>query len=595
MIKNKKMLYIILGLLIFVMVSFGIFDILNEKSFSSKEPYKVQDLTEFLDNNNEFRNVTLGFLEKATESYFTGREIKHPEKQKIEKDWQVKLTLYHKGKIKGEGQAISKVLSQALERALKIALTDERVKNLNKENSEEIKFFVEIPYSPSDSFSFVGSRNKIAEIIEDNLVVQREVNKDLIEKKIEQGKEFLLSLENKKHHGFHKYYVLEEPHLEERLHTVYSASIVYTFLYLQDYKEDQFISDKLSDWGEFLLRMQNKNKEDKHYGAFHYSYFLNKETESDIQEIESPYLDKGKWLTGKFYLDKQGRELKFVVGTSALNIFTLLRLYEFTGQQKYLKAAKLAGDWLLTMQNDNGTMKPYTRYRNGSWYYGKKESLLYEGQVLSSLSKLYEATKEGKYYSAVKKIADRFVDKFEKAGHDYVRGEYRNKNPISNSWVVMSLMDFYKVTGEEYYKSIVFELSEKILKNQIEDTNNLIDLGRFKGAHSTSGNGWISEVMTETYMFCKEQGRADCENYKQGITKVMRWLIQYTFSEQNSFFVENPEKIIGAPFWSPNNKHTRSDSACHTLNGYVKIINELKEDQLIFVPEKPISEFLNLK
>ena len=59
------------------------------------------------------------------------------------------------------------------------------------------------------------------------------------------------------------------------------------------------ILEKLPEWGDFLLSMQNKEK--KHFGAFHYSIFL----------------------------ENKEKEKKFVVGTSALTIMTLLKLYEF--------------------------------------------------------------------------------------------------------------------------------------------------------------------------------------------------------------------------------------------------------------------------
>ena len=397
------------------------------------------------------------------------------------------------------------------------------------------------------------NHEKEKEVI-DGLVIIRNLDKKLIREKIEQGKDFLLNTaQNKDEHGFYKKYDVLNDSFEERLHTVYSASIIYTFLYIYDYDKDEKILEYMSDWGDFLLSMQNKDKDDKRYGAFHYSY----------------------------YLDNKEKEKKFVVGTSALSIFTLLRLYDLTGDSKYLESAKLAGDWLTTMQRSDGVIKPYVRYSDGKWLYGKKESLLYEGQVLSSLSKLYEATSEQKYYDAAGKIAQRFTNKYEEEGGGYVEGEYRKKNPISNAWVVMSLMDFYKVNPDDSYKNIIFELADIILGNQIKDTSDLLNHGRWKGAYSTSGIGWISEVNGEVYRFCKEQKGIDCDKYKDAVKGAIRWLIQNTYSEENTFFLKNPERAIGGLFWNKENKYVRTDSVCHALNGYTRIINDLKDGLLI--------------
>ena len=368
-----------------------------------------------------------------------------------------------------------------------------------------------------------------------------ETFKDLLQEKIEQGKEFLYRMEHPEEHGFYKKYDAVNDSFEERLHAVYSASIIYTFLYIYDYDQDEEILEHLSDWGDFLLFMQDRDKDSRRYGAFSYSYyFVNKE-----------------------------KEKRYVVGTSALSIFTLLRLHEITGEDKYLESAKLAGDWLITMQREDGVVKPYTRYSDEGWVFGKKESLLYNGQCLSALSKLYIATKIQKYYIAAEKIAKRFAQKYEDAGRQYVIGEYRAKNPISNSWVVMSLMDFYKTNPDDYYKDIVFELSSQVISHQVED-------GKIDGAYSTSGNGWISEVMTDTYRFCLEQKRGDCEKYKETVVDIIKWVIERTYSEENSSFLQNPERALGGVYWNKGNKYVRTDSVCHALNGYTRIMNFLE-------------------
>ena len=133
----------------------------------------------------------------------------------------------------------------------------------------------------------------------------------------------------------------------------------------------------------------------------------------------------------------------------------------------------------------------------------------------------------------------------------------------------MSLMDFYKISKDDYYKDIVFELSAQIISNQTEG-------GEIAGAYSTSGNGWISEVMTDTYRFCLEEERDNCEKYKKAVVNIINWIIERTYSEENSSFLKNPERAIGGIFWNEAGKYVRTDSVCHALNGYTKIINFLR-------------------
>ena len=520
-----------------------------------------------LSENDKFRNSAIRFVREVAENSFDGDSTKYPEELEIKGDWQIDITLYFQGEIKGEGSSNDEILSLALEEATKNTLKDKRYEELIKEDIKTANFLVTLSNSSGQPFSFIEYNGEGREVVND-LIIIRNLDKDLIREEIKQGKEFLFNIaQNKEEYGFYKKYDVLTDSFENRLHTVYSASIIYTFLYIYDYDKDEKILEHMSDWADFLLSMQNKDKEDKRYGAFHYSY----------------------------YLDTKEKEKRFVVGTSALSIFTLLRLYDLTGDSKYLESAKLAGNWLTTMQRADGVIKPYTRYSDdGKWVYGKKESLLYEGQVLSSLSKLYKATGQQKYYDTAEKIAQRFVQKYEKEGGNYVEGEYRKKNPISNAWVVMSLMDFYEAKENEYYKSIIFDLSDKILRNQINDINDPLNHGRWKGAYSTSGIGWISEVSGDVYRFCKEQseGAPDCNKYKNAVVGAIRWLIQNTYSEENTFFLKNSEKAIGGLFWNEKNKYVRTDSVCHALNGYTRIINELRDGLLISIPEKSLKEIL---
>ena len=109
-------------------------------------------------------------------------------------------------------------------------------------------------------------------------------------------------------------------------------------------------------------------------------------------------------------------------------------------------------------------------------------------------------------------------------------------------------------------------------------------------AFSSSGNGWLAEVMMEMYHFCLQEQVGGCEKYKEATTQVIRWLIQHTYSEENSFLLENPERAKGGLFWDFDDKYVRTDSVCHGLNAYAGIVKELTEGTLVSVPEPELIE-----
>jgi len=494
----------------------------------------------------------------VAENYFDGQLTQYPEELEIRGNWELYITIYHQGEIKGEGIGKGKdeILSFILEEATRNAL-EEGSQSLDKEDIKDARFLVSFP---DQEFSFIEYNGEGKELIE-NLVITRSLDKELILQKIEQGKEFLFRAMHEDEHGFYKKYDTLNDDFGNRLHTVYSASIIYTLLKIYDYDKDIRILEGMPDWGDFLLSMQSKDKET--YGAFHYSY----------------------------YFKSREKEPRFVVGTTALSIFTLLDLYNRTSDSKYLESAKLGGDWLTTMQKSDGWMKAYKEYKGGEWVYGEKKSLLYNGQVLSALSRLYKVTGEKRYYDAAEKIAQCFTEKVEKEGC-YLGDDYRSKNSISSAWVVMSLLDFYKINQDEYYKNIIVRCSGDLLERQQLDTDEPLYYGTWDRAYSTSGNGWLAEVMVEVYKFFQEQNMDGYDKYKEAVIKVTWWIIQNTYSEENTFFLKEPQKAIGGSFWNYENRYVRTDSVCHAVNAYVGIINDLEDGLLLSIPEEPFEKIL---
>jgi hypothetical protein len=532
--------------------------------------------------SDQFRNLAVQYVRTVADDYFAQQQTQHPAELGSRGNWDVDITIYHRGEVKGEGhyQGKHETLAVVLEEATQSAL-EESPQDLNVEELEEVRFLVNFSHSPSffgqvdtlfslfpfysylhgrslseydQSFSFIEYDGEGKELIE-GLVIIRSLDKELILQKVEQGKGFLLGAENKDEHGFYKKYSAINDDFGDRVHTVYSASIIYTLLRLYDFDGDERIIEGMPAWGDFLLSMQSKDE--KTYGAFHYSYYY----ESGVKEP------------------------KFVVGTTALSIFTLLDLYERTGDSRYLQSAELGGDWLLTMQKDDGVMKPYMRYEGGRWLYGVNESLLYNGQVLSALSRLYGVTGEGKYYDAAQKIADHFTGRVENEGC-YLGDDYRWQNPISSAWVIMSLLDFYKVNQDDYYKDMILRCGSELLERQETDVSTPLYFGSWHRAYSTSGNGWLAEVTMEMYKFCQEHNVEDCDRYKEATIRVILWIIQNTYSEENTFFLGEPDKAIGGIFWNYEYSYVRTDSLCHGLNAYIGIVDDLEDGLLLSIPEE---------
>ena len=223
-------------------------------------------------DNQQLRDRLARFVRETAESYFNSQETEDPEELAITGDWNIFATIYYQGEIRGVGQKEGNLLNSALKEAVISSLTDEKYGEISQDELGDSRFLIRVMSLPNQ-LSFIEYQGQGIEVI-NNLVPTRELDKNLIYQKIEQGKEFLFKMSDEAEHGFHKYYYALDDRFENRLHTVYSASIIYTFLYLYDLEKEEEILENLSDWTGFILLMQNLNKGDESYGAFHYSLYL---------------------------------------------------------------------------------------------------------------------------------------------------------------------------------------------------------------------------------------------------------------------------------------------------------------------------------
>jgi len=549
-----------------------------------------QDGTGLIRDGDQFRNLCVQFVRTVAENHLGGQPTQYPAELGIKGNWELDITIYHQGEVKGAGgsKAKDEMLPLTLEEATVNAL-EEAHQKLSQEDLEEARFLITFSYPPhfftqvdnlfqliprfeyyyshsfcldDRSFSFIEYEGEGKELVE-GLVIIRSLDKQLMLEKIEQGKEFLFRAMDEDEHGFYKRYDTENNYFGSRLHTVYTASIVFTLLKIYDFDHDERILAGIPGWADFLLSMQSNDEET--YGAFHYSYYPSSGT----------------------------KEKSFPVGTTALSIFTLLDLYQRTDDSRYLESAKLGGDWLTTMQRPDGVMYAYKNEASGGeWAYGENESLLYNGQVLSALSRLYITSGETRYYDVAERIAQHFSARVEKEGC-FLGDDYRWANPISSAWVAMSLLDFYRINQEDYYKDIILKCSAELLERQPKNISNPLYSGSWYRAYSTSGNGWLAEVMMTMYRFCQEQNTDGCDKYKEAIIRVIRWIIQNTYSEENTFFLREPEKAIGGIFWNYEDRYVRTDSLCHALNAYAGMMGDWEDGTLLSLPEQPIGVILS--
>lgn len=471
--------------------------------------------------------------------------------------WAVTLEAYSQGNLLLKAGAEAVGLGAALAGAVDEA---KRQSKVTAGQIKESRLFISAINKNGGGFSLVEYQGRALEVTGKDMVAVRSVDKELIRAKIREGKEYLLRVMDPQYHGFYKLYDALRDTPQKRLRTIYSASSLWTLMRINDWEADERITQRIQSVAEFLFFMQAGEGPMK--GAFHYSF--------------SPKNSSKKPL--------------FVVGTASKTIFTLLDLYRRLGDNRYLEAAQRAGDWLLTTQKENGTVTATYQYKDGKWIEGKRFSTLYHGQVLSALSRLYRVTHDDKYLAGAAKLAD-IIIKRARSQNYFLQDDYRfPTDPVPTTWGIMSLLDYYKATANPEAKEVLWNLANQVMARQHKNTKDIASYGQYDRTAS-SGSGWINEVFSELYLYGLQEGwnREDLMRIKQSTLLVTRWLIQNTYSAENTYFLKNPQNAVGGLIRNPREETVRTDAVCHGVNGYLYMLDQWPEGTLLEVQSESAS------
>jgi hypothetical protein len=472
----------------------------------------------------------------------------------ISKPLHVVVSIYDEGKVVGRARSTLDELCPALTEATRGAVAGSE---LNAAQIARARFVVDLT---NHAYTLVEDERKGVELVGGQVPV-RVLDKAMLRQRIDEGTAYLLRVMDPELGGVHKYYHAPTDTFDDQLHTIYTASTIYTLLMVYAHDGDERLREPIERGAKFLLSMQRIAPGQPGHGAFHYS------------------LDR----------KQREREPRFVVGTTSKTIFTLIKLHALTGDRVYLDAARLGADWLLTMQDADGRVaSKLDADADGTWTTSERESILYTGQVLSALSRLYEATADPRYLAAASRTAGYLTAKVEREGC-YLGGDYRSPNPISSSWMILSLRDYARASDDATIRKTVFACADELLERQINAPDDVYRHGRWSASLSSSGNGWLAEVLSELYLDCPQSDPDHCNRYQNAVVLLFRLLAQYTYTSENSFVVKNPDMARGGLFWNTLDRDVRTDSVCHAMNAYLFMIDHLPDGTLVELPEPPLS------
>lgn len=403
------------------------------------------------------------------------------------------------------------------------------------------RLFVEV-VGPRTDGRLVEYQSRALRVVGDVTVVAS-VDRERVLATVRAQREYLLRQINPTYHAFFKVYDARRDQRQSDLRVTYTASALWTLLQMRDLEPDPRIDALIEPTAGFLLSMQVA--EGPNAGAFHYA------------------------INGRTGVKRE----RFVVGTTSKTIFTLLDLHRRSGDARFLDSARRAGDWLLTRVQRDGRIFPETKTDRvtGAWRTLEMQSVLYSSEVLSALSQMARVTGERKYRRAAARIARILLAQGEASGWVY-GDDYRMPNTISTSWVAMALVEYTRIDRDPRVLEAMYTIAHQVRSRQITKSRRPLDDGRYMDIWATSGNGWMNEVLVPVYERCIAERRARCESFRAAIQRTARWLVQNTYSPENSYHIPNPERAQGGSIRNDKVEQVRTDAVCHASNSLIGLL-----------------------
>lgn len=488
----------------------------------------------------DWRQQALDQTRRAAVSSFKRSDVALLKLDAPSPPWQLAVRLYEKGEVIAESSGSGATLRQSA-RAAGQNLVAQNKGQLTAAQLANGRWFLTVR-GPKVNGSIVSYRRQALEVVGDVTAV-RVLSRTLVRKAIIEQKEYLLRQMNPQFYAFYKLYDAKKDRPETRMRTTYTASALWTLLQMQEFKPDRRIASRTTPIANYLLSMQVQDGKGK--GAFHYS----------------------------FDTVKNEKELRFVVGSTAKTVFTLLELYRRTGEARYLTAAQNAGEWLRSRVKRDGRVYPVLVWSKTKqrWSQISKQSVLYSSETLSALSRLHLASANPRFARAAGRIAERLLA--QAVASKFLLGDdFRRPNSISTSWLSMAFLDYAKINPDPKFSDAIFGAAQTLVNLQLKDPSNALDYGRYRDTFATSGNGWINEVFVQVYQRCIEKRRSDCTDYAKSMNRGTRWLIQNIYSPENSYHIPNPLRAQGGSIRDSKEETVRTDAVCHGGNSLVGVL-----------------------
>jgi len=267
---------------------------------------------------------------------------------------------------------------------------------------------------------------------------------------------------------------------------------------------------------------------------------------------------------------EKGNEIAYVsynnkvkLGGTALTLLALLELQKIEEHNGYLKLIEKLGNFILSMQKDDGSFYSYYPYS-----FSQRKSVYYPGEATLALIRLYNFDHKKKWLHAAEKSARYLILK---------RWRYMGIDIFipHDAWLMQALSELYMITKNKIYANYCFKMADFMVAYQYRANDNCPPdyIGGWLDFSTTPGvtpaayrtEGLIGACKLAKFM------NLSTKRYTNAVLLSANFLRQQQFREENSYYLPYPEKAKGGFRESLINHEIRIDYVQHAISSLLGV------------------------
>ncbi|HLE34935.1 MAG TPA: hypothetical protein VI698_03500 [Nitrososphaerales archaeon] len=258
------------------------------------------------------------------------------------------------------------------------------------------------------------------------------------------------------------------------------------------------------------------------------------------------------------------------LGGASLAVVALVKLETLEKTGKYLDTIKDLTNFIMYMQEDTGKYRSF--YIDDGDYNSAEESWIYPGEAMLALVRAHAIFEDQRYLASLEKAYNYYSFAFAKDP----RTEF-------TSWATTAFVELYEISPEQRYANFTFAMEDWLTSLQYLDS---APRPEFLGAYGTVDTPTITastrtEGVADAYLLAKQLGYEEkAEKYKKSMLLAVNFLQQLQHTKESIAPYQGAEEAEGAFVHHLGDTSARIDYTQHGVTAIIKTLTYLPRDEV---------------